>query len=283
MPTLHGGYARPTWGTRSFSPDLFVGDWPPPKTITVVDKLTETTEAAAVTIFNGTLHLESYTESEVVYIAYAEEHDVKITDFSENNTLITVFTTYCGASYLNLTLDSTLASSSPIVTYAVTGESMLIDILSDCAAFFSHAFYISGSTLYLISLANDNNTSTLDEFEFFMGSEYVAPIPYSIFKASTRHLYGTYAYGEEYEADPVCSTNTTQIDSALTQIKTNMEKDFYRFKVIPEAGYIPEICDKVTVTNNSLQDDTTTVMNVTGYMVDVINDEIIIEGIGSST
>ena len=113
LPQIYGGYAKPKFGSRSLSPDLFASDWEPPKTITVKDMLTDSTEAAAVTVFEGTLHLDSYNETEVTYNAYGSEYTSTIADNTTlNNTLENLFTTYCGVSYLNLTLDATNARAT---------------------------------------------------------------------------------------------------------------------------------------------------------------------------
>ena len=289
LPVTHGGYGKPKFGDRSFSPDLFDGtDWPPPKTITVTDKLTESTEAAAVTVFAGTLHLVSYNEEEVVYSAYGEEYTATIADNTTlNATLTSIFTTYCGATHLNLTLDTTDArGTSPTINYTTSGEQMTIDVLDKLAAYCSHCFYISGTTLYLVDmLAGDDNSYSLDEFGYFRGSEYRAQEPISLIKTTEsdgteHHVDGSYQYGAELTVD-CFQTDNTAIATALGDMKTLLEKDFYRFRVVPEAGKLPTIGEVITVTNESLQESTTVEFIVTDFAPDIFGQEIMIEGIGA--
>jgi len=279
-----GGYAEAKFGSRSFSPELFNNHWPPPNTITVKDQLTESDEASAVTVFEGNLHLNSYNEMEISYNSYGALFSTKETDAVYNDTLVNIFTTAVGVTKLNLTLDSTAARAvSPAVVYTATGEKMLIDNLSDMAAFFSHAFYIENGTLYLIDLLLDNGTSTLDEFGFFMGSEYRAATPYSLIKGGGFFKDGAYKYGQELNISPVCHTVQANIEAALADIKTIVEYDFYRFRVIPEADKLPVIGQKITITNESLQSTTTTWLRVTDFSPDIFKSEILVEGFGVST
>ena len=167
---VYGGYARPKFGSRSFSPTLFDSgnDWPPPKQVEVRDQLIEddaVDNSAAVTVFEGTLHLESYNEREVVYTVYRDDYQNVVSNVTYNDDLEGVFTTYCGASYLNLTLntDGTTRAASTTVYWVRSGSYMLIEELSLIAAFHSHAFYIEDGTLYLIDMLTGDGTLSLDE------------------------------------------------------------------------------------------------------------------------
>ncbi len=278
-----GGYASAKWGNRSFSPDLFSSDWVPPATITVKDKLTDSDEASSITIFEGNLHLSNYDESTVNYNAYGEAFTSKETDAVYGDTLENIFATACGATKLNLVFDSTAARAiSPGVAYTASGEKMLIDNLSEVAAFFSHAFYISGGTLYLVDMLLDNGASVLDEFGFFRGSEYSGATPYSLIKGGNYYKDGSYAYGTELDITPVCHNVQTNIESALADIKTIVEYEKYRFRVIPEVDQLPNIGQKITVINGSLQSLTTTWIRVTDISINISKSEILIEGFGAS-
>ena len=289
LPHIYGGYAKPKFGNRSFSPDLFNSgtDWPPPKTITVVDKLTDSTEAAAVTVFEGTLHLDGYDEAEVVYHAYGEEFTKDVNDQLYNNNLQGVFNFWCGASYLNLTLDTsgTSRASTSTVYWQRIGNTVVIDDLSAMAAFHSHSFYIQNGTLYLIDNLVGDGTLSLDEFEYFRGSSYNAQAPISLFKTddgtTDNSTDGSYKYGNEYNLDP-CVVNTAPLmATALGNVKTIMEHDYYRFRVVPEADKMPKIGNIVTVTNESLLESTTVEFIVTDIAVDTTKGEIVIEGHGA--
>ncbi len=284
LPQPWGGYARPRWGNRSFSPDLFSSNWPPPATITVKDMLTESTEAAAITVFEGTLHLEGHTEESVNYMSFGADFTTKVADAVYSGTLLSIFTTAVGVGQLNLTLDSTAARVvSPDVDYTASGEKMLIDNLSDMAAFFSHGFYIENGILYLVDMLLDNGSASIDEFGFFRGSTYNGPTPYSLIKGGGFFKDGAYKYGTELSISPACHTVQANIETALNDIKTIVEYERYRFRVIPEANQIPVIGKKITVTNESMQNTTTTWLRVTDFSTDIFNSEILIEGFGVST
>ena len=238
----------------------------------------------AETVLEGTLNLIRYKEEAVDYVSFGAEYTTTETAKTYNDTLEDIFTTACGVSQLNLTLNTDAArGTSPAVNYTVANESMLIDNLSDMAAFFSHAFYIEDGTLYLIDLLLNNGTSELDEFGYFRGAEYGAPQPYSLIKGGDYHQDGSYPYGSELDISPVCHTTQANIETALTDIKTLVEYDRYRFRVIPEADQMPVIGQKITITNDSLQDSTTTWLRVTDFSPDIFRSEILIEGFGVST
>lgn len=284
----YGGFAFPKFGGRTFSPDLFNADWPPPKTIYVKDFITDDTEENAIKVFEGVLHLDSYDEARITYNVLMDEFDVLITDevFGDPSaeTLVDVFTWAVDPARLNLTLDSSAARSpSPDVSYTASGENVLIKVLSNIAAFFSHGFYIENGTLYLIDLLADNGSDTFDEFEFFRGAEYQGPIPYSSIKGGNFSVEGTYKYGKELSINPVCHDTQANIETALADIKTLVDYDRYRFHLIPEQNKLPVIGKKLTVTNESLHASTTTWLRTTDIMLDVERLAIVVEGFGASS
>ena len=54
--SLAGGYVEPIYGDINLSPELFEDEWPPPVSCAITVKITDTTEAVATTIFDGTAH-----------------------------------------------------------------------------------------------------------------------------------------------------------------------------------------------------------------------------------
>jgi hypothetical protein len=221
----YGGLCAPTFGGFQTIPTTFTETtWPPPVTITATVQHTETDEADAVTLFTATCHRAGFDQETVAYTTQKEEIDKERTATTISGTLVDVFTTYTGASWLNVTLDSTLARSpSPAVSYTISSDVQVLDMLSDIAAFFSHLFYIADGTLYLIDMEADNGTVELTEFDF-LPVKYDDPPPYSLYKGNTSKVTGSHPYGKELNVSPVCHGTGANIVTALTAIKGIMER-----------------------------------------------------------
>jgi hypothetical protein len=83
---LHGGYCRLSYGSITFMPELFVNHWPPAPSLTIKAEYTEDTEATAITLFEGTIHLKSMTVDEIEYDIYnAEEYQINMLTESITN------------------------------------------------------------------------------------------------------------------------------------------------------------------------------------------------------
>lgn len=165
----YGGWVMLDIGEIGFVPDLFDSDWPPPLTGDIKMEYTTTTEAAADTISEGYAYLKKINYKEVVYDVVGTEHTNQLASATAyNDTLVNVFTDLCGAGKLNLTLDSTAARDpSPNVTHTTSGKQLTINFASKLAAFYTHCFYIEGTTLYLIDMLADNGSRTLTEHQYF--------------------------------------------------------------------------------------------------------------------
>ena len=61
-----GGFCSLSFGSVSFSPDLFGSDWPPPINCVTTIYYTETTEEAKQKMFEGTLHLNDIKPDEII-------------------------------------------------------------------------------------------------------------------------------------------------------------------------------------------------------------------------
>ena len=155
-----GGYVEPTFGGFSLSPDLFAGDWPPPKKCAVTVQITDTDEAAAVTVFTGNVYRNGIGASEIKYDFYGDEFTAALSDETMiDDDLDTIFTTYCGASYLNKTLVDTYKRTAVPAVYAkFPAGTLVIDMLDSLSRAVNHLFYISGSSLYLVDMKKDNGT-----------------------------------------------------------------------------------------------------------------------------
>lgn len=91
MTSLSGGWCKVSYGTISFSPDLFSSDWPacktaastdwpPAETIDISVYYTDTTEADAVLLFAGTGYRTLVDRESVEYGLYAEDIDGPLLD-----------------------------------------------------------------------------------------------------------------------------------------------------------------------------------------------------------
>lgn len=205
-----GGYVEPQFGDIEFLPDTFSDDWPPPKSCVIKISITDTTEEAAVEIFTGRAHRTAITRESVKYDLFGKSYSNAITATTWiDDTLSAVFTTYCGASYLNLTLNTDYArATSPSVYREIEADTLIIDMLSDFAEATHHLFYISGTTLYLVDMLLDNGTDLeVDEFDFFP-VEYSDAQPYRRFMTEAVRKYSlasSYGYGSEIDDSDIAS------------------------------------------------------------------------------
>lgn len=221
-----GGYVEPTFGSISLLPSLFEGLTDYPVSCPVKISHTGDNEANAVLILEGTAHLKDIERDHIKYDIYATEYKDKVTDASYSGTLESVFSTAC--TTLGLTLDSTYArTTSPNVSYIAKGEKVLVDNLSDMARFFSHLFYIEGTTLYLIDMLLETQTVNISEFDIYP-SGYTYGKPVSIFKtgndATEASVDGSYSYGDEDSISPQCHTAVANSETALADRKTILER-----------------------------------------------------------
>lgn len=201
-----GGYVEPLSGAVTFDPALFVDDWPPPASCAVTISITDTTEEAAATIFNGYAHRQEYSREGVKYGLYGTSHTATLASSTYiDDTLLAVFTTYCGASYLNLTLDHTYdRATSPNVYAHFDADTPIIDMLSALAEAVNHLFYIKGSTLYLVDMLLDNGATAIEPAGRYYPVTYHDPQPYKQFSSIGVKKYsvsGSYGYGAEEFCD----------------------------------------------------------------------------------
>lgn len=179
----YGGYAAPTYGDIDLLPDLFAANWPPPATCVIKIMIGDAGEAGAYLVFEGTAYLQEVGRDGVTYQLYGKPYDTNTSDATYQGTLNQVFAAACAV--LGLTLNSTYARvSSPSVDYHSDGTKALIDDLSDIASFFSHRFYVEGTTLSLVDCLRDNGAVlALTEFDVFPSS-YTTGDPVKMLKAT---------------------------------------------------------------------------------------------------
>lgn len=228
LPCDYGGYAKvQLTGKIEIVNTAFkeTGNWPPPVSMSATVRQTLTTEAAAVTLFTGTFHLDRIGEQTSEFDMYGDDDfDQTETDQAYSGTLVQVFQSHYGT--LGLTsLNTTYARSpSPDVSYTASGENLLIDDLSDIAKFLSHWFYIdkAASTLHLVDMMTDVGSISLKTDQFRRGTKLPQPNPVSLVKCSQGgneySVSGDYSYGKKASISPVCHTTQTNIEDALADI-----------------------------------------------------------------
>ncbi|MBW2606146.1 MAG: hypothetical protein JRD05_00775 [Deltaproteobacteria bacterium] len=275
----HGGYCSLGFGGISFSHDLFTDDWPPPVNGVITVKYTATTEAAAETIFEGVAHLSKINREEIRYELYGPSYTATVNDATAyNDTLVAVMTTLCGVGILNLTLDSSAARGpSPNVTHTVDGDQLAIELASEICAFYSHLFYIVGSTLYLVDMLGDNGTQTITEFDFFP-SDYNNLVPVALARSGDYSRTSAYPYGNELSVDQYHDTEAN-VNTALDNIIAIENKARCDLK-IPLLGSLPVPGKKISWTDTSLGVDTDMYIRARALRYDFDNEEITISGEG---
>lgn len=221
----YGGYAKPRFADLILWPSMYEDVvWPPPDTATVKLYMTDDDVSDGTLLFDGTAALDSYDRSGVKYRLKMQEHDHTTTAVLQNDTLVNLFTDYCGATKLDLTLDSTNARSpSPAVYYTPSGDVQTIDLMDGMAAWFTHGFYILDGTLYLYDMLASGTPEALTEFDCQQVT-YRAGTPVSLFTSGGRSLAGSNAAGDTFDLATAYHSTAGNIDAALADIKTMVEK-----------------------------------------------------------
>ena len=285
--TVYGGYSAISFGSVELILRTFENDWPPPVSIPATIKYTATTEAAATTILEGTLHRTMWSRDGVEYKFFPPLYDTTVTDQEYSSatslgTLTDIFTWACNAARLNLTYDGSATSrGSTAVKYTSSGERILIADLHDIAKFFCHGFYILEDRLYLVDMLADNGTDAMDEFDYYPSSYPDTP-PTSLVKctegSNDYHVDGSYSYGTEFTVSPVCHDTQANIDAALNDIKTLIEQP--RAEVKTKVGTSVDLAKKITVTDESMGQSITAWLRAHTMTWNIDDEELIAEGAG---
>ena len=224
----YGGFLSVNFGSITFNAELFLDEWPPPRFIYCTVKV-GVTDGFAHTLWGTYYALEGFDRESVKYSSCGTGFTDTDDSSTFNDTLVNVFSTFC--TTLGLTLDSSKArSSSPDVVYTNSTERLVIDMMAECAAGFTHWFYISGTTLYLIDMLDSSSpTQSLDEFDF-------EPVSYTGPNAISAYISGDYSV----EGDAITNSDLnvtvwhdtqTNIEDALDDVKTIMERYVFAFSV----------------------------------------------------
>lgn len=276
----YGGYVRPGFGSISFSHELFSDNWPPPVGIDIKKFYTETNEADKELLFEGKAHLRSITRDAITYELFSDAFSTTIADSTLfDDSLVNVVTWFCDSSRLNLSVNSTYARNpSPAVKHTTSGEQLAVNLLSDICAFFTHLFYIENGTLYLIDMLGDAGSESLTEFDFFP-SVYDYDVPVSAVRSNSYVRMSSYPYGNELNVGTEYHDTQSNIEDALDDILSIVNKAKCRLRV-PLEGSLPKPGKKISWTDTSLGRDTSAYIRCRSIRYDFIKYEAVIEGEG---
>lgn len=259
-----GGYIRPRFGSIDLSAALFqrAGVWPPQESCAITFELTDDNEAGKILILEATAHCKSYDRTKISYSIYADSYDSYLngTIFTAD-TISSIFTTYCGASYLNLTLDTTYigAGGTQTITYTVPSkDTLLIDVLSAIAASANLFFFIKDGTLYLWNMRTTCGTSNLTEFDFLPATYEPAP-PISYIVSGAYSVVGAYSYGQEIStlsADYGVSYITAHMANSRDDI---LERPRARIEIPALVANIPNFGEVISWTDENVGPDSASV------------------------
>lgn len=280
LKSIGGGMIEPSFGNISILPSLFDAETEYPISCPIKIMHTDTDEASATTVLEGTAHLKTIKEDSVDYELFPPEFDTKVDDITYNDTLINVFSAAC--TTLGVTLDSTNARAvSPAVNYKATGEKVLVDNLSNMARFFSHMFYIEDGILYLIDMLTETAVVDITEFNI-LPSGYTYNKPVSIFKTGSdtteASVDGTYSYGDEDSISPQCHTTIANSETALTDRKTIIESPQIRLAFPLDIVYKPGV--KLVLKDESQEITLNSEAKVRSVSWDFDSYECVVEGEG---
>jgi hypothetical protein len=286
IPSNHGGYAKLSFGSISFNPILFQTDWPPPVSCDIDIYYTDTTEAARELLFAGTAHLSTFDRDYVSYDLYGPSYDETIADATAyNNTLNATLTTILTAIPEITSVNTTYARAiSPNVTFTVSGEVLAIDLASAIAEFYSHLFYISGTTAYLVDMKLDNGTWTLSEYDFLAKPTYQYNAPIGILSCNvagtTYEEKSTYLYGSSTSVGAYHTTEAN-VRAALVDILAIENAPRINLSVPMIAGNFPDLGQKIILPDTAHVANLSSWIRVRKLTFDFVGDTINIEGEGA--
>jgi len=284
IPSDHGGFARMQYGKIVFNPLLFsdCSVWPPQISCPITIKYTDTTEAAAETVFIGTAHLDGFNRESISYSLYGPSYDETVASATAYNDTLNVIlnTILTGIAEIDA-IDTTYArASSPNVTYTTSGIQLAIELASAIAQFYSHLIYVSGTTAYLVDLKLDNGSRTLTEFQFFASPNYWYKPPVSLARCATFIRSSSYPYGQELSVTAYHTTEAN-INTALDDIIALENAPRLNFGIPMIAGNFPALGEKVTLPDTAHVDDLSSWIRARKLRYDFINDMVNIEGEGA--
>jgi hypothetical protein len=211
----------------------------------------------------------------------------------------------CGASLFNCSIATNNARSpSPTVSIWASTQEFLINFLSNVTAFYTHLFYIAGSTLTLVDMLTDNTLATLSDGHDFQTPRFHLEAPAAEIKCewTTNEAYtgntdavtvtkyikrnpnditvqSNYSYGNKIVLTPYHDT-AGDIEDALDDILTVMHRHRTTV-VIPMSTTLPVPGQKYTLTTEQLTQALTMWFRVRNIAYDFANLVVEIEGEGT--
>jgi hypothetical protein len=236
-----------------------------------------------VLVFNGIGQLNPIPLESVEYRLYGPEYS-DILSSGSTVTFFNFFTTSC--STLGLTLDTTNATDYNI-TFTMSSDELLIDVMDKMAASLVHGFYIDtdSSTLYLLDLLKDDGTTlTFNEHDHLISTEYSGPTPIALFQNADETLAGAYSHGTNYTVRGGYQTNTTYMQAQLARAKTILDKHEIVVTIPIEDNTI-KYGQKITWTDTTRINDLTVTMwaREMNYMLSDDEERLVIKGEGAIT
>jgi hypothetical protein len=276
----YGGYAEPSFSELNISPDAF-DTWPPDGDATIKVMLLdmdETDETKAVTIFDGYGTPEQFDHEGVEFTLYSTGYTATIAeDATQTGTVLSLMTSYC--STLGLTLDSTHArSTSPAVSYTPSSEELMIDVMDEMCAFFTHGFRIIDGTLYLFDMLTTGDIAEVTEFSM-QEATYGKAEPLIEVTCGDYSVSGSSTYGDDVSISTAYHTTGAAINAALTNIKTVLEKDVVEIESTTGQVSI-NVLDDFSVYDESTKAATSITAKAKSVLYNFDNDTVNIEGIG---
>jgi len=228
--------------------------------------------------------------------------DYKVTPVGEltvsgtgaDSSLINIFSWACGATHLNLSYDSSLATAFT-VSYWASSQEVLVSFLDRLTLYACHLFRIIGETLYLQDMDADNGTAVLTEFDFYPAAiTYAAPVALlktewtdrnaveetigKYIKETTQKVSvtGPHPYGSETSVDCFQST-IPEVTAALTRILSYLTAPRWETS-IPLASTFPEPGLKLSADDNSMGQTVSITAHATDIEYDFENYEIKLAG-----
>ena len=279
MSKKYGGYAKPTFSDISFIPTVFEDAWPPPKKADIILLQTDTDEFGGVLLFNGTAQRASYNRKEIKYNLRQPEFDVTVTTSTAyDDTLVDVATAI--STSLGLSINTTLARvTSPDVLFTTTKDTQAIDLLDDMCSFFSHGFKIIEGTLYLMDMLGTETGTDLTEFDVLPCS-YKDDKSISLVTSGEFSVAGSSPNGDEHNISTAYHTTQGNVETALTDIKTILERDLATVNA-KISDTQPQILDRFTLFDESSINPLTTTARVTSIIYNYNSLNLQIEGHGA--
>lgn len=280
----HGGCFAPEVGQINFTPEYFatIGEYPATGTMRILR--TDTNEAGATVIHDGTSFLDEMDRTRITYdIAHPEMAATIPASTAYNDNLANVVTALCDAAILDLAVDLTRARAiSPAVLHTTTSEQTADALLAEMCAWFCHGYKIVNGTLYLIDLKGTPAARALTEFDV-QPCRYRKEKPYSLFKCGDNTLAGSNPAGtEEYDVGQAFHTTSGNIDAALADIKLLMEMDTAIISsTMDQIG--AGIADRITLLDESMLVPVTAAGIITSIIYSPDDRKVEAEAIGSVT